>query len=215
MSLSLKSCMCAVSLQLKASQSYYKSDLKQVMFLMRAEGVKGLLPHACFGNKGHVDIRPQLGQHSLLAVPRGEFVTDDGVPVQAHQDVGSLQVRVRRPYYRHLIHYTHFFSLQIACFGFPCTAHQPPSHCDTRRCKQEQILNQLSYHVRFDPTSNFLMILQKNIHSCSRHGHTSHQEIAVMEKSKFKNLAFALDLTLLQMLRQPARLCILKFMLHE
>lgn len=81
-------------------------------------------PHACVGDEGHVDVRPKLRQDSLLAMPGGEFVTDDRVPIQAHEDVCSLQVWITCPDYGHLIHYTNLLSLEIACLGFACAIHK-------------------------------------------------------------------------------------------
>lgn len=50
------------------------------------------VPHArtCGGAVGHVCVWPQYAEHSLLAVPAAELVTDDGVAVEAHLDVGTL-----------------------------------------------------------------------------------------------------------------------------
>ena len=51
----------------------------------------------------------------------GELVADDGVPVQAHEDVGPLQAGVRGAYNGNLLHHAHLLALQVACLGPACS----------------------------------------------------------------------------------------------
>lgn len=51
-------------------------------------------PHPGHIRKGHVDVRPELREHPLLAVPTAELVADDGVAVVPQLDGHLLQLLV-------------------------------------------------------------------------------------------------------------------------
>jgi hypothetical protein len=51
---------------------------------------------------GHVSVRPQYAEHSLLPVPAAELVTNHRVAVVAHLDVGVLTQTELVPHQCHL-----------------------------------------------------------------------------------------------------------------
>ncbi len=52
------------------------------------------VPHSSAGHIGHVDVRPQLREDTLLTMPGGELITNHRIPVEAHQNVGPLQAGI-------------------------------------------------------------------------------------------------------------------------
>ena len=56
-------------------------------------GVDDAVGRDARGGEGHVDLRPEHGEHALLPVPRGELVAHDRVAVVPELDVHALHAQ--------------------------------------------------------------------------------------------------------------------------